>query len=328
MHPGATLGLGIAALTCLAVLFVTGLTLFLYYLPDQERAYERILHISTTLRFGGLVRDLHYVAANALVLLSFLHLMRVFFTGGYKGRRLNWFYGLGLLMLVLLGNFTGYLLPWDQVSYWAIKVGAGLADYFPLLGPAIKSFVLGGEEIGPETLLRSFALHAGTLPPLMMILTSLHLWRIRKDGGLALPHECSKDKFPASPWLYLAEGAVAMWTLAALVGLALVVHAPIYERANPLHPPNPAKSPWYFVGFQEMVSYSALLGGVVAPMLFGLFLALCPFLDRSRSHPGIWLPGDRWRINLVFALIMLSQVVFIVIGQWFRGANWSLIWPF
>ena len=328
LHPLTTLGLGMACLCTLAVLAVTGLTLFLYYQPDQQQAYERILHISTALRFGGFVRDLHYLSGNLLLVFAALHLTRVFLTGSYKGRRLNWFYGLGLFVLILSANFTGYLLPWDQISYWAIQVGASLADYFPLLGPWLKAVILGGHEVGPETLLRSFALHAGGIPALMLVLVSLHLWRIRKDGGLGLPPQAASERVPSSPALYRAEAAVCFLSLALLLALTLVVDAPIHERANPAHPPNPAKSPWYFVGFQEMLGYSVWFGGMLAPAILALFMALAPFADRSASPPGLWFAKDRRLWNLAFLLLVLSQVAFIVLGQWFRGKNWALLWPF
>ncbi|UWZ80572.1 cytochrome b N-terminal domain-containing protein [Geoalkalibacter halelectricus] len=328
LEPTATLGLGIACLTCLAVLFVTGATLFLYYVPDPERAYERILHITTTLRYGDFIRNLHFIAANALAILIFAHLARVFFTAAYKERYLNWLYGLVLLGLVLFGNFTGYLLPWDQVAYWAIKVGASLAAYLPYIGEGVQRFFLGGTDIGPETLLRSFAFHAGFVPLMLVVFTSLHLWRIRKDGGLAAPAEARKQRLPAAPWLYRAEGAVALATLGTLIALSLIIDAPLHERADPVHPPNPAKAPWYFVGFQEMVGYSAFLGGVAAPAALLAFFTLAPLLDRTRSEGGIWFARDRLALNLLFAAVMVSQIAFIVIGQWFRGKNWALIWPF
>lgn len=260
LHPKATLGLGIAALTCLVVCMVTGATLFLYYLPDRDHAYERILHISTTLRFGALVRDLHYLSANLLVLLAVLHLARVFLTGAYLGRWLNWCIGLALLGLALAANYTGYLLPWDQVAYWAVQIGGRLAGYLPLVGEPLKHFLFGGGQVGPETLLRAFAFHAGFLPPLFLTLAALHLWRLRRDGGLVLPPSARGETIAANPWLIRAEAMVALFTLALLLG-TLVIHAPIHARANPLHPPNPARSPWYFVGFQEMVSHSATVGG-------------------------------------------------------------------
>lgn len=328
LHPLTTLGLGIAALTCLGVLLVTGLTLFLYYVPEQQEAYERILHITTTLHFGALVRNLHFLAANALVILAVLHLCRVFLTGSYRGRGLNWLYGLFLLLFILAANFTGYLLPWDQISYWAIKVGSSLVGYYPLIGPVAQTFLLGGEEIGPETLPRAFALHAGAIPLSILALCALHLWRIRKDGGLAAASEEANDKLPASPWLYRAEGAVALLTLAVLLGLALLIDAPIYERADPWHPPNPARAPWYFVGVQEMVSHSALLGGVVAPTLIALFLLLAPLLDRSRGTGGRWFAPERRRLDLIFLAVLLSQITFIIVGEWFRTSNWQLRIPF
>ncbi len=328
LYPLTTLGLGIAALTCLGVLLVTGLTLFLYYVPEQHEAYERILHITTTLRFGALVRNLHFLAANALVIIAVLHLTRVFLTGSYRRRGVNWLYGLVLLLLILAANFTGYLLPWDQISYWAIKVGASLVGYYPVIGHALQTFLLGGEEIGPDTLPRAFALHAGAIPIALVVLSSLHLWRIRKDGGLAAAAREPDDKLPTNPWLYRAEGAVVLLTLTILLALTLFIDAPIYERADPLHPPNPARAPWYFVGAQEMVSHSAFLGGVVAPTLIALFLLLAPMLDRSHAPGGHWFGREKRWLNLVFLSILMSQIAFIIVGQWFRASNWQFYIPF
>ncbi|NIQ96371.1 MAG: cytochrome B6, partial [Desulfuromonadales bacterium] len=221
-------------------------------------------------------------------------------------------YGLILLALVLFANFTGYLLPWDQISYWAIKVGANIAGYVPIIGEGLRRFLLGGSEIGPETLLRSFALHAGPVPALLIVFASLHLWRIRRDGGLAAPPRHTVDRLPAAPWLFRAEAAVALSTLALLLALALAVDAPLSERADPAHPPNPAKAPWYFVGVQEMVSHSALIGGVVVPLVLALLLLLAPLLDRSSSPGGFWLARDRLWHNVVFFAILVSQLAFII----------------
>jgi quinol-cytochrome oxidoreductase complex cytochrome b subunit len=327
LDPFVTLGLGVVCLSCFILLVLTGVTLFLYYVPHQDVAYDRILHIVTTLRYGRLIRNLHYLAANALLIAAMLHLARVFRTGSYKGRRLNWIYGLGLLALILLSNYTGYLLPWDQTSYWAVKVGSTLAAYFPVVGPSLKQFLLGGHDIGPDTIVRSFALHVAVLPALWLVLTSLHLWRIRKDGGLAAPDTPDAIRIPATPALFRAEMALAFLTLALLLALALFIDAPFSGRADPVHPPNPAKAPWYFVGIQEMVSHSAMLGGVVVPILIGLFLVLCPFLDKSQGPGGRWFARQRLPLNLVFVLIMASQVILIIVGQFFRGRNWSFMVP-
>lgn len=326
VQPLSTLGLGIVCLTCLLVLASSGLTLLLYYVPFQAAAYERILHIVTTLRYGQLLRNLHFLAANVLVVAGILHLARVFLTGSYRGRWLNWTYGLLLLALIFFSNYTGYLLPWDQTSYWAIKVGSSLAAYFPWIGPSLKIFLLGGEDIGHETLIRSFGLHVAVLPFLWLLLASLHLWRIRKDGGLAAPEE-ETMRIPSSPWLFRAELTAGLFTLSFLLALSLFIDAPLAGRADPLHPPNPAKAPWYFVGIQEMVSYSATWGGIIVPALIALFLLLAPWLDPSKKSAGKWFGRERWTLNLLFSLVMASQLLLIVVGQWFRGKNWVLKIP-
>jgi quinol-cytochrome oxidoreductase complex cytochrome b subunit len=240
---------------------------------------------------------------------------------------LNWIYGLLLLALIFLSNYTGYLLPWDQTSYWAIKVGSNLATYFPWVGPSIKNFLVGGEEIGPETLIRCFGLHVAVLPFLWATLTSLHLWRIRKDGGLAAPEEEESNRLPSSPSLYRAELTVLFLTLALLFSLSLFIGAPLSDRADPHHPPNPAKAPWYFVGIQEMLSHSATLGGIVIPVLIGLFLFFSPLLDRSKETGGRWFGPGRLTLNLTFAMIFLCQFCLIIVGQWFRTKNWVFKFP-
>ena len=322
IHPLTTMGLGVVCLACFLILGATGATLLLYYMPNQETAYDRILHIMTALRFGGLLRSLHYLAANVLLIAGMLHLTRVFFTGSYQGRWLNWIYGLILLFLIFFSNYTGYLLPWDQTSYWAIKVGSSLAAYVPVVGPPVKNFLLGGEDVGQETLIRSFALHVAVLPLLWIIFISLHLWRIRKDGGLAAPEDIAPLKLASSPWLFRAELTAGLLTLSLLLLLSLFIEAPLFARADPLHPPNPAKAPWYFVGIQEMVSYSATFGGVVIPALIALFLIFIPILDRTKGKSGKWFAKDRWVFNAILTFILLSQVSMIIVGQWFRAKNW------
>ena len=328
LHPLSTLGLGVVCFTCLLSLIATGVSLLLYYAPHQEVAYDRILHIVTTLKYGKLLRTIHYLAANLLLIAGILHLARVFFMGSYQGRRLNWIYGLFLLSLIFLSNYTGYLLPWDQTSYWAVKVGSNLIAYLPGIGSPVKSFMLGGEDIGEETLIRAFALHIAILPALWVIFISLHLWQIRKDGGLAFSEEKDEAiRVPSSPWLFRGELTVFLLTISCLLLLSFFIEVPLSGRADPLHPPNPAKAPWYFVGIQEMVSYSAMLGGVVAPLLIVLFLVLTPFLDRTENTAGRWFARTRWCFNYAFALIVVSQIAMVIIGQWLRAKNWIFKFP-
>jgi quinol-cytochrome oxidoreductase complex cytochrome b subunit len=169
-------------------LTVTGLYLMFFYVPSVSRAYQDIQAISTSVAFGDLVRNMHRWAAHLMVLTVFLHMIRVFYHGAYKPpREFNWVIGVVLLLLTLLLSFTGYLLPWDQIAFWAITVGTQMAQYAPVLGAQSSFFLLGGIEVGQNTLLRFYVLHVIALPLIAAILMIVHFWRIRKDGGISGP---------------------------------------------------------------------------------------------------------------------------------------------
>ncbi len=186
LRAGYTLGLGVLTTLLFVELTLTGLLLMFYYVPSVERAYVDIVELQTQVPFGQLVRNLHRWGAHLMVITTILHMARVFYTGAYKPpREFNWVVGVFLLILTLGASFTGYLLPWDQLSFWAITVGTSIAAYEPFLGTTIRKILLGGPEIGQEALTRFYALHIMAIPLLMTLLISLHLWRVRKDGGLA-----------------------------------------------------------------------------------------------------------------------------------------------
>jgi Cytochrome b subunit of the bc complex len=169
-------------------LTVTGLYLMFFYVPSVSRAYQDIQAIGTSVAFGSLVRNMHRWAAHLMVLTVFLHMIRVFYHGAYKPpREFNWVIGILLLFLTLMLSFTGYLLPWDQIAFWAITVGTQMAQYAPLLGSQTSFFLLGGIEVGQNTLLRFYVLHVIGLPLIAAILMIVHFWRIRKDGGISGP---------------------------------------------------------------------------------------------------------------------------------------------
>ena len=169
-------------------LTVTGVMLMFYYVPSVDRAYSDIAALETNVRFGMLIRNLHRWMAHAMVITVLLHMMRVFYMGAYKPpREFNWVVGVILLVLTLLLSFTGYLLPWDQLAIWAITVGSNIAGSAPTLGGQTKFVMLGGFEVGPNTLIRFYTLHVIALPLLAAIFMSVHFWRIRRDGGLARP---------------------------------------------------------------------------------------------------------------------------------------------
>ncbi|MDQ4005165.1 MAG: cytochrome b N-terminal domain-containing protein [Actinomycetota bacterium] len=170
------------------VLTVTGLYLMFFYVPSISRAYQDIQAIEASVAFGSLVRNMHRWGAHLMVLTVFLHMIRVFYHGAYKPpREFNWVIGVVLLLLTLLLSFTGYLLPWDQIAFWAITVGTQMAQYAPILGPETGFFLLGGIQVGGDTLLRFYVMHVIAFPLITAIFLIVHFWRIRKDGGISGP---------------------------------------------------------------------------------------------------------------------------------------------
>jgi quinol-cytochrome oxidoreductase complex cytochrome b subunit len=169
-------------------LTVTGLYLMFFYVPSVSRAYQDIQAIEASVAFGSFVRNMHRWAAHLMVLTVFLHMIRVFYHGAYKPpREFNWVIGVVLLFCTLWLSFTGYLLPWDQIAFWAITVGTQMALYAPLLGAESSFFLLGGIQVGQDTLLRFYVMHVIAFPLITAILLIVHFWRIRKDGGISGP---------------------------------------------------------------------------------------------------------------------------------------------
>jgi quinol-cytochrome oxidoreductase complex cytochrome b subunit len=170
------------------VLTVTGVYLMFFYVPSATQAYTNILEIQSQVTFGLLSRNIHRWAAHLMVFFVFLHMMRVFYHGAYKPpREFNWVIGVLLLLMTIALSFTGYLLPWDQISFWAITIGLNLASYTPIINTPIQNLIFGGLEVGQNTLLRFYVLHIMVLPLVAAILLAVHFWRIRKDGGISGP---------------------------------------------------------------------------------------------------------------------------------------------
>jgi quinol-cytochrome oxidoreductase complex cytochrome b subunit len=357
-----TLGLGLISAILFLVLTVTGLALMLYYFPHPPEAYRSMKDLQFVVTFGVVLRNMHRWAAHAMVFVVFLHLCRVFWTGSYKApREFNWVVGVGLLLLTLALSFTGYLLPWDQLAFWAITVGTNIAAYAPFVGGRLKFLLLGGHVIGPTTLLRFYVLHCVFLPLAAFILISLHVWRVRKDGlsgalESARPVEEEAGAFPAStktyglmaltrrpkasveardpndevfawPHLLYREVLVAVGVVVVLHAASLLFMAPLEEMADPTRTPNPAKAPWYFLGLQELVHYSAFVGGVLVPALIVAGLVLLPYVDRSPRGSGRWFAPERRLANTVFTALVVVLAVLTIVGTFFRGANWAWTWP-
>jgi len=374
LRPIYTLGLGLMSFFLFLILVVTGILLMFYYVPATTQAYDRMLDLRGSVAFGIFLRNMHRWSAHGMVALVFLHMCRVFLTGAYKRpREFNWVLGVLMLLVTLFLSFTGYLLPWDQLAFWAITVGTSIAGYAPLVGQQIKFLLLGDATVGQEALLRFYVLHVAVLPAVLVLLIAVHFWRIRKDGGLSRPEDAAAPALtlqsePAPnvaisvtavpmvkkrlyglqgfvrgpftkignvpdnsvfswPNLLIAELFVFVLTVALILCVSLMFNAPLEEPVNVMHPPNPAKAPWYFLGLQEMVSYSAFWGGVGIPTVFVLLLLAVPYLDRNPKGVGRWFARERLLANTIFITLVLINVIFIIIGTFFRGPNWSFVSP-
>lgn len=380
-----TAGLGVATLALFVLLAVTGVFLMIYYNPSTRHAFETTKDIHYVVPAGRSVRNIHRWAAHLMVVAVFLHMARVFYTASYRApREFNWLIGLMLLVLTLALSFTGYLLPWDQLAYWAVTIGANIASSPTELtdalgvtryvdpGRIMRILLLGADEVGEPSLVRFYFLHCVFLPVLMTTLIAAHFWRIRKDGGLSVPvdvadHEVrgivpeepiepvtrtpaesgsgprkyglmaivraapgAREHLPTHrvaswPHALRAELAVFMICTAVTLLCAYLWDAPLKEPANPSVPENPAKAPWYFLGLQELVGYSAFMGGVAVPTVALLGLALIPYLDRRDGLTGRWMDGgDGWRTfwwSLVSSTAMtVGTLAFTVRYGWLR--NW------
>jgi len=170
------------------VLTVTGVFLMFFYVPSATSAYDDILRIQAEVPFGLLTRNIHRWAAHLMVFFVFLHMMRVFYHGAYKPpREFNWVVGVLLLFFTVALSFTGYLLPWDQIAFWAITIGNNIASYVPVFSRPSQLLIFGGIEVSENTLLRFYVLHVILLPLTAAIFLAVHFWRIRKDGGISGP---------------------------------------------------------------------------------------------------------------------------------------------
>ncbi len=189
-----SIGLGVISLILFLILSVTGVIEMFFYVPSVERAYTDVQALQTDVAFGQLLRNMHRWSAHGMVIVVVLHMVRVFFTGAYKPpREFNWIIGVFLLILTLAASFTGYLLPWDQLAFWAITVGTNIAGAAPIAGDAMREMLLGGQEVGQAALIRFYSLHVIVIPAAILLLLSIHLWRVRKDGGLAATEVESED---------------------------------------------------------------------------------------------------------------------------------------
>jgi len=348
MKPTYTFGLGIILGFLFLIMIFTGVILMIYYTPSVETAYQSVKNLVYVVPGGRIIRNMHRWASQGMIIVVFLHLVRVFYTGSYLGNRsLNWVIGVVLLIITLLSNFSGYLLPWDQLAYWAVTIGSNIAasarEFTDLVGITnvfdpggfLKKLLIGGETVGQPALSRFFALHVIFLPLTMLVLLGVHFWRIRKDGGLSRPLRYAGDKGSTNRWyawpvLMWTELGILILVVLGVLFVALMADAPLLEQANPAYPENPAKSPWYFLGIQELVSYSAFSGGLLIPVSYLAFLFSIPYRDSEDVYVGEWFSGKKGlRVVLrsagfAFLLVVIQLIILVKFGwlrDWFPGIS-------
>jgi len=313
-----TFGLGGAALILLILLFASGLLLRLVYDPFPVKAYDSIVLFQNRLLFGRFIRNIHCWSANFLIAVVFLHLLRVVFTAGFfPPRHLNWYFGLLLWFTCLASSFTGYLLPWDQLAYWAVTICTGMLGTLPLVGEWLQEVFRGGDQIGAVTLRIFYTFHTALLPALMLLLCGLHFWYIRKAGGIVFPRGLEETNGArgrtaiSGQDLLRRELMVSLVVIAAVFLVSALVDAPLGDRANPGMSPNPAKAPWYFAGIQELLLlFHPILAILVIPALASAALIWLPFHSIAPGHIGIWFRSLKGRklslLSLVLSLLLTS----------------------
>jgi quinol-cytochrome oxidoreductase complex cytochrome b subunit len=293
-----TFGLGGMAALLIVVQLITGILLRFYYSPYPAEAYNSVIFLKNQVLFGQFVRNIHYWSGVFMLLIAFLHFLRVFLTGAYRDiRRLNWLFGLLLLLIIVLLNFTGYLLPWDQLAYWAITVSTNLISYFPLIGESLRTMIIRGNELNAETLQTFFTFHTALLPLLLIVFVLYHFWRVRKAGGILLPETSEETKMvEVYPNLVFKEFIVALVLIAVLFTFGALFNAPLLEKANPAYSMNPTKAPWYFAGVQELLMhFHPFIAAFIIPLSVVIFLAWLPYFNYEEAPAGHWFISERGR---------------------------------
>lgn len=300
---------GSALTFAIFVQFITGLFLWMAYLPGAQTAWESVYYIQHEMTGGWLLRGIHHFTAQLMTILLLLHFMQVMIDGAYKApRELNFWFGLGLLGFVLALSLTGYLLPWDQKGYWATRVATNIAGITPVIGPSLQRLILGGADYGHHTLSRFFALHAGWLPAGLVMLVVGHIYLFRKHGLTAAEPRRKKDE-PFWPDQVLKDGVAA---LAVMVTVLLLIvwprltgsHAPMGAEltapADPSEQFSAARPEWYFLFLFQLLKYfpgeSEVWGAIILPSVTLGVIFLMPFLGR-------WRLGHRFNLGFLCALI-------------------------
>jgi quinol-cytochrome oxidoreductase complex cytochrome b subunit len=324
--------LGALTLGTFAIQVITGMLLMLYYHPSIPQAYADMKDLQFVVSTGVLLRNLHRWSAHAMVFLVFVHMAKVFYRGAYRPpRELNWVVGVCLCLLTLLLSYTGYLLPWDQLSYWGTTVGSNIMSSIPLLGNWLRFTLLGGHTVNANALLRFYVLHTMILPFTVILVIVIHLWRLHQDGGMyavgrgerngPLPSGAPASLHHEATLSYrelLLREIIAIEVLASvLILIALAWNAPLEQLADPLHTPNPAKAPWYFTGLQELLHYfPPLVAGIFLPLMIVLALIFIPFFNVIVKGENMWIHHKGRHLLILTVAVAALTVVLIRFHAW------------
>ena len=316
-HINWLFSLGGMAAFLLILQAVTGAFLAFYYSPSPDHAYDAVKYISGEVLFGGFVRGLHHWGASAMVIVVFLHLLRVVVYASYKPpRELTWVTGVFMLLIVLGFGFTGYLLPWDQKAYWATVVGVKIAGTAPVLGDFVGKVLRGGDEVGAVTLTRFYALHTIWLPWLAFGLIGAHLFFVRYYGSAGTPKNTPEDMRSGKPFYpdQLFEDAVAILILfIILAAMAIFVPVSLEELADPTDASYDPRPEWYFLFLFQLLKYFEgpleVVGTFVIPTVGFVLLLFLPFLDKKERTSLLKRPVALTVTCLSVALIVLLTIL-------------------
>ena len=306
-----TLGMGGLAVFLTLVVGFTGILLTFFYIPTPEQAANSVQELTFLVPYGWVMRNLHYWSAQLLILAAVLHLLRVVFTGAYlPPRRLNYLLGLFLLVICLFLDFTGYVLRWDAGVEWALVAGTNLIRAIPWVGEWSYMVLVGGSQVGSATLIRFYAWHLFGLMLTLLVIGTWHLFRLRRDGGIAVPppelrttHERIKRKE-----LSRREALAMLWATFVLVVLTLLVPAPLapgIQQGSASASENLA--PWFFLWVQQLLKYGdPFIFGVLIPLGTLLIVALVPYITPRRLLPaelGKWFPRGGRNVQILIAIL-------------------------
>jgi cytochrome b6 len=318
--------LGGMTLFLFLVLVATGILLLFYYRPSAEEAYESVQFLMAEVEFGWLIRSIHSWAANLMIFTLFLHLFSVLLLKAYRPpREVTWLSGIGLLAVALGFGFTGYLLPWNELAYFATKVGTEITGALPGIGPFLRRLLRGGDEVTGATLTRFYGIHVAVLPALATLLLGLHLFLVQKHG-MSVPVGAeraggARRAMPFFPNFLLRDLVGWLSALAVLAALAAYFPTELGQKADPFaSAPAGIKPEWYFMFMFQTLKYlpSTILGiegevvGIVGFGIGGLFLLLVPFLDRrtARGEPSRLFTGIG--IALILYMVALTYLGYTV----------------